>query len=217
MRQGWAQTGTLTPGSSNTVNMQQAFEDTGAYTVQFSVNGRDESGSAGTRIPKAVISWTVNGNTIHRKIDVVNGTTISGIADSVNVSVSDNSISPAALSPYDVTIMVAPGTRASVQQPPYLTGPVVALPAGAGAASQQIPQDAGITSVFVTVAPQVADGAVPEFDALVQQASGGGILKSYDPRQAEWVPLAAGTTNIVLRTGAAAPATVWSITFGIDG
>jgi len=214
-RTGWAQSGDLTPGSGQTANLQKAFEETGSYTVQFNVLGKDESATAGTRITRAQISWTVNGNLIHRFIDVVNGTSITGFADSVNVAVSDFSQGP--ISPYTVTIMVAKGSRPTTQQAPFLNAGNISLLAGAQTHTLKLPQDVGATCAFVTVVPSTPDGAIPEFDATVSHDSGQGSLKLYNPRAAQWVPLASGTTAITVSTGPAAPATLWSVTLGIDG
>jgi hypothetical protein len=215
---GWAQSGTMTPVNANSsVNLQKEFPVSGEYTVQFQVNGPDESNTAtGTRIVRASVTWAINGNPITRIIDVVNGTSISGISESVDVRVFDAS-QGTGLSPYTVIVTCSQGARPKTQQPPYLNAGNFSIAAAGGTISSKVPIGAGATCVFVTVVPSALDGAIPEFDALVSHNSGQGALKSYNPRIAEWVPLASGTTAIQLQTGPASPATTWSITYGIDG
>ncbi len=212
----WSQSGMLTPQSNGSaVQMQANFEyDPGPHTVQFLLDGPDESAVVGTRRTVAELTWSVEGNNVTRMIDVVNGTSISGTAQAVRVKVTDDS-NAAIADPYLVSIQCVKGSRTSVQQPPYLTTPQVILGAGAQFANVPVPQGAGIISVFVTV-----DGfptAIPDGSVVVRQESGGEVLKAYDPREYDWVPLASGTTFIQLRQSAASPAGFWTVTFGIDG
>jgi hypothetical protein len=214
-----SQSGTLTPGSrGSAVQLQTPFQDQSNHTVQFLIDGIDESATNATRITRADVTWSVSGNSVKRTIDVVNGTSITGTAEAVSVKVTDASTQFVGLSPYTVSIQVAKGSRPSIQQPPYLTTDLIVLPPGAGSSSVLVPQNAGAISAFVTVAPNVGVPIVSQWDVRVGHSSGNGELKAYSPIvETSWVPLASGTTRIFVSQGAAAPGTTWTVTFGIDG
>jgi hypothetical protein len=218
--------GSLVPGSQSKINFQLAYLldahkqlDPGNYTIDFSVFAPPVTDTYVVK-PKAEILWMVGGNNTRRVIDVSNGAAISGVAEGVTVNIFDESFFPAPVSnppAYNVAFQIAKGSRASIQQPPvYSLEP--SFSAGAGAISTtNLPANIGAVSVSIVVSPLVAGTSISAYDILVLQSSGTTTRKSYDPRQDQWVPLAAGADNIQILTSAACPAFNYQLTFGIDG
>ena len=220
---GWSQGTELTPGSAQFVRFLQAqFGDHGNYTVQFNVsdpNNGSNLGAGDVIRSRATIMWKVNGNPVTRVLDIADGTTITGVAESVDISAIDNSqvAVPATAKKYTVVATVAKGSRPSVQQPPRYTLPKQTVNGGV-IQSFTVPVDAGVISVMVTVAPNAVGGTIGAYQVLVHQCQNATILKSYDPRQSDFVPIMPGTTTIQVEVDAAiAQPVVVEVTFGIDG
>ena len=221
---GWSQSGKLRPGIVGPgVGLQAVFGEMGNYTVQLGLDDTYEHQALEFTRARAEVLWSVKGNTIRRLVDCVSGTSVTGTAEAVAVKITDvSSFVGAAAAEYLVSIEVAKGTRPSVERPPTLTAATFSgqsvMVAGVGTTDVEVPQNAGVISVMVTVAPDTIGTAVGAYDVLVNQVNqAGNTLRTYDPRQTDWVPLAPGCTTIVFTQGAAAPATRWSAIFGIDG
>jgi hypothetical protein len=149
---------------------------------------------------------------------VADGVSVSGTAEAVNVSVADNStFNPTTIvKPYDVTVVVGKGVRAPVQQPPTFALPRDSI-APAASSTFNVPQDAGAISVNIAIAPGLG-GTIGAYQVLAQHWAQGTPLKTYDPRQSDWVPLMPGTTQIrIVCDAALATNTLVQVTFGIDG
>lgn len=219
MKTSWSKSESLNVGDTRTVNMQRDFEVPGSYTVQFGIQNDDPTGQIVRA--QAEIIWSVDGNSVRRVVDAINGTSVSGTAEGVQVYVRDQSRAfGVGTSPYLVSIQVVQGTRPSVQQPPYLTDANIShiFNAGANSLDITVPQNSGVISLYAAVGPQVVGNPIAAYDVLVQQRSTTGfVLKTYDPRDFEWVPLSSGADIIRIAQAAGAPATRWTLTFGIDG
>lgn len=217
-KQGWSQSGNLTTGDPNgKVSLQANFApDAGYYTVQFGVSGTVTGNSYR---PVALCTFTVEGNNVVREIDVSDGATISGPGQAIRVQVTDDtSENPG--QKYGVSIQVTPGTRPTTEQPPTLFGG--RLNQTLGETSEEIPQNVGIISVFVTAIYVDGTGAVQPGPAplVVQLFDGSSHLLSqfYAGLQGAWVPVPAGASFIEFQNFGAAGGTVnvaW--TWGIDG
>jgi len=222
-KDGWAQSGEL-PGSgglspANSITLQADFPDSNNYTVQFGVVGPDESASSGERKTQAIITWAVEGNHITRRIDVVNGTSITGTAQGCHVEVVDLSFH---VNPYTVSISIAKGSRPSVQQPPYLTpNPAfIALDPGGGAGAVLVPNDAGVISIKSEVVAELLGDHLNPDDIVVQFFASAVVLKQYSPLiETGWVPLPSGTTAVRYLSffNAGTVGYLCYTTFGIDG
>jgi hypothetical protein len=220
-KEGWSASGTMICLDANrTVSLQQVFKVAGIYTVQFNIFTIDPQPDPLIPVPilaEALIEWSVSGNPIKRRVSVANGVSISGLGEGVRVTVKDVSGSATLIGVrYGIAITVAKGVRASFLRPPTLDRETISsVPAG-GTALFAIPLDAGANSVEVLVGssgafPIIADQAIQ----VIQQA-GATLFKVYDPRQENFVPLAAGATDILLTNHTAADIFA-SVTFGIDG
>jgi hypothetical protein len=245
---GWSSSGTLFTGvKGNEVKLQAIFkDDPGNYSVEFNVQlpavGNGPTSTFIYAAPEALITWTVKGNTVTRRVSVGDGVTVSGMAEGVNISVFDNSTQnnlaaaggQGAIA-YTVSIQVVKGLRPNTQQPPTLvaldprpgvflglygiivqTGADVHVP---------IPQDAGVVSVFVTAFSLAPVRGVP--------ASGAGdVSQTYDvpfgnttlvyrisdaSDQDTWTPVTPGSNAIVLQAFGVGQAITYTIMFGIDG
>ncbi len=218
---GWGLSGELTPGSiARVFSIQKSFAEASLFTVQLGIRNPNITNIVANEIIKARadISWRINGNIITRTVDCNNGIAVSGSAESVSVRVTDESIITVANKvPYDVTAIIAPGTRPSVQQPPIYTGERVRLgPVG----GSSIPVPDGAISALITVAPVVIGPTINfNYHIARQIGNGGNVLKAYMPVITDgWIPLANGCTSIAFEQGAlAADDYYYFTTFGIDG
>lgn len=208
---GWQVSGKLTMRDTlNRMQMQADFEEPGSYTVQFGTSPKVVPGAFGRKsMAKAKIIWAVEGGSVTREVSIANGTSISGVAQGVIVSVSDDTRSggpafPVGFDPtYLVNMQVVKGLRPSIERPPSLMPPdtsiggannwaqgAVSLPAGPSAtALQSFDTTSGIVSLHVSVSSS-AGTLVPMGSVLVEQGtSGGSVLQYDDPRVMDWIPL----------------------------
>lgn len=229
---GWSQNGKLTDlDPMGAVTLQANFPEAGAYSVQFAIDDPDGA----QVLTEAVIQWSVEGNTISRRVSVVNGVTVSGVGQAVRISVKD--VDPPQMGvvsqgTYGVSIQVSKGTRAASSQAPILTAfnPVngsqaFLVPTGGlgTAVTVPVPNDAGAIAVGVTVAYQSfaipPNGTpIPETVPMVLQRTASDFAKSYDPRDpgSFWVPLATGCKEILLANNGTQDL-IMNVVFEIDG
>ncbi len=223
---GWSQSGVMHTGSlTDQVSLQAKFPKAESYTVQFGIN--PSAGALAEAVQaEALISWSVEGNTVTRRVNVANGASVTGTGQAVRVVMADRTVGGTGKD-YVVSVQVAPGSRPSTQQPPTLI-PVpaffnVAPTGGVSDPVIPIPTDAGAISVFVTVTAVGPGGPVASAEGIAtvdQQISGGFTRKTYDPRTAEWVPLTPGATFLQLHNNNTVISGIhlfFSVTFGIDG
>ena len=241
---GWSATGLmLNDGKSKAAHLQVNFLATEGrpnpsknYTVQFSVGPTKTL--AGKLLqapvfPEAEIIWSVEGNSVRRVVSVVNGMSITGVGEAVSVRVYDNT--PQAFAgggfTYQVDITVAPGSRASTQQPPtlsYNTSLGLALTDTFPEQTIDIPQNAGIINYFLQWEAYVQATSQPialtSADLAVIELASAFNVKRYSvvDLKGNWIPLAPGATQLKFKAflpgGTPTP---WEIeifpTFGIDG
>jgi len=180
---GWSANGVLhTLLYNEIVNCQADFPESGNYSVEFSVSPTNPGDGSTIAQTEALITWSVEGNNVTRRLTITNGATISGVAQAVKIRVFD--VTPFAGTPkgvpYTVSIQAVRGIRADSQLPPILlphpfvddlaavpvTQPfeqgnylVTANPvpggAGNGSITIPIPTDAGVVSALVLVSPTV--------------------------------------------------------------
>lgn len=249
---GWSKSGKIkvggpTFGGDPGVNLQVDFsgykvDDVGqikrdprqrpasVYTVEFNV---DTSNIPKTPTPAtaphvhvnpvATIDFSTEGNTVRREIACVNGASISGVCDHVNVIVRDfstdsagDAVAPGTNLDYIVSILVTPGTRPAKHTPPYLAaavaGSLFSITLGPAASTTiVIPPDAGVNTIIV-----FANGTGTP---VVRQLDFGAfILAEYEPTFPEFVPLIPQAQSILLlNSGGAGTTEVMTVLFGIDG
>lgn len=225
---GWSAHGPMfTRNTSRRLSLQANFPSSEDYTVQFNVDYPPNPVAPWNPIQtEAKITWSVEGNFVQRRVSVCNGVSVTGVGQACRVEVIDTTeILGGALAPinveYGVSIQVAPGTRAPIQQPPTLNhlippnGTINIAPGGFFLVP--IPQDAGAVSVYVSVRSAAPAGPIAEGLALVSQEVPGVVTKAYDARTDEWVPLSPGATLIRLDNLTVGQTLIYSVTFGIDG
>ena len=231
-KDGWQAGGELTQNDPITdFSLQANFPESGAYTVQFTVEQAISSTAARGQLrgmTYADITWTVEGQQVRRTVAVYNGLSVTGVAQAVKVRLYDASPAGDAGRKYNAFAVCARGTRASTENPPIYEvgvsasaplGPVEVVQVGTFA-TVPVPLNIGVKSVGVVVINQ--DGtAIPDQGAVVEQRNGGAIRKAYDPRQVYWVPLSPGVDTIRLKNNMPGvdPANrlAFSVTWGIDG
>lgn len=213
------------PGATTTkeIRFQAKFAKASMHTLQFSVLDPNLTNLVNNEIirAQALITWSLGGQNILRRVDAVNGLSISGEAESVDVKITDRSVLSNVpgriILPYTVQVVAAEGTRPAEEQPPQFTGDTVNL-GPVGGSAIVVPE--GAISAWVFVAPQVLGPTLLPQDHIVRQTSRGGItLRAYSPLQVNgFVPLANGCTRLAFEQSAGQPATVQYFTaFGIDG
>lgn len=219
---GWQSFGTLTRlDGQQGVALQANFETPGEYTVQFDLQATSEVEiTNGPCRAIAEIVWSVEGNDIRRRVSVAKGMSVTGIGQGVKVVIRDVS-EGGTTAQYTVSAVVARGARSAQQQPPILEDAnIFLLPAGGGAEQIEVPQNAGVISVYVPIATSGSDRweAIPDGIVEVIHADGaGGANKRYNPLAFQWVPLSPGTLNIIVSSGTTAPELQFKPVWGIDG
>ena len=228
---GWGVRGQLTNcNESITQGLQAVFPTSGPYTVQFSK--RPNAAAVNPTVTEALIIWTTNGIQISRYITVIDGTSISGTAEAVQVTLFDKTppnipgpaANPDAGLKYDVAAVVASGVRAANSIPPVL---LLSIPSSGGRAWQfpvpaggtvniDIPQDVGARGVRVSVESPTLT-SIPEQGIIVNQMVDSTPVNGYDPRSHDWEPVT-GATSLQLRAKAGLGFSVFcTIVLSIDG
>ena len=224
LRDSWGKNGGLVVGRPvvQGLTMQADFQKVsggkgaGYWTVQFGVNPPP----GGIYSAEATITWSTSGNSTKRRISVVNGATISGTSEMVNVSVLDvtNATAFAAVvgQNYNVDMLVTPGCRPSQQQPPRLYGGSFTVNGVATSGAIPVPQDAGAISVYL-IGSKPAGTTIARGDVIVALANSIGGLSTYDWLDAQqWTALPPGTTFIDVQS-ATAGVLSFSVQWGIEG
>lgn len=228
----WSQSGNLRTGEgvnggiSCQADLGEGHGD--IYTVQFGIVLPPTTPPIIVR-PEALVTLTVNGCDVVRRISVNDGTSISGTAEKFKAKLFDSltAAMPGVLGlQYTANIQISKGVRPPVQQPPYLNPDTYTDAAGivhpyigtitiaaAATATVPIPVNAGIISTMVMVPPNTpAFASTPR----VQQVSGAGILAEYDPTLYNFVPLFPGTDRLIL-LASVGDVTDFVVLFGVDG
>jgi len=225
---GWSATGSLIarqPRETKAVQLQAVFEQSGNYTVQFSVDPKTFSGLILN--PIAEIIWSCEGNSVRRVVSVINGLSVSGMGQACKVTIYDATpgtfVFPGV--EYDVSVQVVPGVRASTQQPPTFA-PIIAGYPGIGSVILSagssivvdVPQNIGAISTYITAGASPVPVILSEADLQVVQLDSLGIfLKMTDPREMAWVPLAPSAVHLYLFNNHPTSNVLFSLAYGIDG
>lgn len=218
-------------GGSPAVRMQVGFYDprddrqrpAGLYTVQFNIDTSMILNPTYKKVnPVATVRWSVEGNTIQRKLSVVNGTSLTGVCDAVEVIVADETddivgpIIPGLVLDYDVTITVVPFPRPSSAAPPILRGTTIpiSIAGGAGPVAVPVPNDAGVNAVMVMAVGTVA--AIPT--ASQQHGTLPDVVGSWTPTEPRFIPLLPQAGRISLDNLGPPDSNVdFTVVFGVDG
>lgn len=223
--------GVLAVGRTDrSVNLQVSFYDkndnrqrpAGIYTVQFGIQTPD--GLYKKVNPTARVVWSVEGNTIQRRLSVYDGASISGVADHVAVRVTDDSQNVGAgfgllTSVYTVTVEVTPFPRPPRGMPPYLRGSddVIVVAGGGAGTNIAVPDDAGVISACAFAV--AAGGGLPRITQVA--ADPAVILARYVPAtdSSSWTPIHPQTLNLTLENVSADPLSTvtYNVLWGIDG
>jgi len=221
---GWSKTGILTALDSTKIqSLQVDFPKSEDYTIEFNLKfnqGAQPNGSTIVRA-EALIIWSVAGNDVTRRVNIGNGVSVTGVGEAVKIYMQDvtTAIGGAAAVDYEVSAQVAPGSRASVQQPPTLNpsgNPAATILGGGASVNYPIRADAGIISVNVKIATFNANTPIPDQTIHVFHEQGLVVLKEYDPRAEPWVAVAPGAQNVRVQNFGAFNIVVQAV-FGIDG
>jgi hypothetical protein len=220
LRRGWSKSGTLIANGdgAQSLTIQQVFDEASDYVIQFGLVPHTPPDTFPAIRCQATILWTVEGNTIIRKVDVGNGVTVQGCAGAVKVMITDATVLVA--SPphtYDVSINVSPGSRASTNQVPTLFEQLVTLGPGASALIV-IPQNAGIISVDVDVI-DVTDFAHTPIELQASQVAGAppGVFQWAPVLHPGFVPIVPSANLLSLVNHHSADTFHATVLWGIDG
>lgn len=238
-KKGWSVNGVLAQGvSKKRVALQAKFGKVGTYTVQFGVvhSVLEETAPCPTRI-NATITWSVEGNTVSRRISVANGTQISGTGEAVSVLVEDNTTINKLGPPdpdveYNVSVLITPGTRPSKEMPPVLLsedtdnastfagftrGTIIIAPTDQF--TFDVPEDAGIIGFYYGVVGTNIITSEYVYGRMLH--SGGAIVAEFDATPGRgyngvWNPLTPGANQIQFTNQTSQMITV-TLMFAVDG
>jgi hypothetical protein len=202
--------------------LQSTYPESAVKTVQFEVVPPELSAPAfGEFNCEAIVVWQNDSNKLSRRISVGNGATISGTGQGVTVQLQDVTAFPPGNQPYAVTVSLAPGQRASYNQPPTLLGfkDGVHVVLAAGVLVLNIPQDAGAISLEVSIGVLVF-AAMPVTGKInvVLETAVGVIFKQYDPAiETGFVPIPPNCSVVHINNFDPVNSYRIQVTFGIDG
>lgn len=239
---GWSASGKLlTTHQNKGVKLQASFPEMTNYTVQFFINNLDGSvvgGGPDRRIsrPKARIEWSVKGNTATRIVDVFDGTSLSGPAESVNVFLFDGSLSApdngiaAPDIEYFGSIQVTKGSRGGSLVPSlkainHEIGGIAGVNYGSQVVAPgeliayPIPPNSGIQSFLFTIVHPRNVALDPDDVTIGADTGAGGQQTNYVfADQGRWLPLPTGAQRIaIINDGASGTDIFTSVFFGVDG
>lgn len=221
---GWALGGPLytNTGDPNNNPVKLAvdkFDRAAVFTVQLGLN----LGDGGFPVQcEAEIVWSINSQPIRRVVSVSQGCSITGVTESINIKLYDvtplifSQGSVPSLHQYVVFGSVAPGSRAATTLPPFLRAwPTTQSLAAAGSTALAVRNNAGVVGFRLSVwATGIAGATVTMTD------SNGTIYDQYVVPPGvnnEFVPLAPGTTMVVITNNDAANPIYLSGQWAIDG
>lgn len=217
--EGWSGSSNIRAGTRQAYSIQAKFPKIGQYTVQFEIGNTPAPLGDDVFKATAEITWSVKGNGVRRLVNCANGMSVSGTAEAVSVKIIDASIldvNP----PFDYVVgaQIAPGTRASVQQPPFLEDIKYTVLPG-NTQDVLIPKDAGVISVYVATSVAVVGQSIASGAIKVEQLGGTLDLKAYDPRDGVWIPISPGADRLRLFVAGTGPVNGVKFTpvWGIDG
>lgn len=228
----------LKTGNPQPTSMQFYFQEKGAYCLEFS-----KIDNPATNLPiqaEAFITWSVGGNSVTRKVTVANGTTVQGVAESVQVSIYDVTNTNFGAAPgtpngveYEVQVGVSKGTRGSngfspIFIPSDSTGhPYYSVILSGGTLSFEIavPSEIGATTFGVEAIGFIAGPsykAIGSSSLIIIQKQNLKIVSISEFRgSGVFIPLIPGTDLIEIDFNTVpdpALTTIWvTAMFGIDG
>lgn len=219
-----AMTADLITGNSNPVASLQANDlDPGQYTVQFEITQPPDATAPFGIIfyVQALIKWKVYGQQLQRVITVVNGASITGVAEAVDVQLVDvtKDFTFVGLNnPYKVGATLSRGTRANVQQPAVLQEQKGVLLAHGVSVIFDMPSDAGVISRYITVVG--VSGAINPTDVVAQDilpAPSSDASQNYPLIQTGWVPMSSGAQGVQIVNNSSTESVLVNVFWGIDG
>lgn len=211
---GWQASGTLRAGDpvGRQVSMQANFPQADVYTVQFRAPSKTGAQCV------ALITWSVEGGSVQRTVDVGAGVSVSGVGAGVKVTISDNG-SPQSLGDYDVAVQVSRGNRASTGLPPTLrlTHTGSTLP-GIVTQSWPIPNNSGAIAFAANFFNSDDHQAPTLGQIIIECAQDSQELAVYDVSTIGpgFIPIPVGT-NLITVHSYIAKIVIYNIYLGIDG
>ncbi len=242
--EGWSASGTiLIPAGTVTtaigaVLLQANFKKAGDYTCQFNLSTILQVGTKQVIArAQAELIWSVEGNSVRRKIEVFDGTAISGTGQAVRIKITDHSLQPAGVAHADlnylVSVQVAPGTRPTETAPILLADTGIFTATGnpfnvdrafaiitATPIAINIPEDAGVNSWRLDVANTLTTAIPPVgSELIVTEGDQSNVFElgryNYDDLN-QWIPLTPGTQRIRI-SSTYATSLSGTLKFGIQG
>lgn len=230
LKMGWGTSGKLATGNtSKMVTLQADFPISETYTIEFAKTNNPASNNP--IFAEALITWSVEGNYVTRRVNIGDGVSLTGVGQAIKVQMTDATVAGRGGEPnaseYLVSCQVAPGVRPTTEQGPTLT-PQTTVPSslngggglftvGPGATVVvPISQDAGVIAMKV-MAIDTTTNTLAARGLTVKQLYAGVTVKQYDPALTDdWVPVTPGTDQIALVNHTAHTLDV-SPVFEIDG
>jgi hypothetical protein len=205
------------------VSVQSYFKNPGAYTASFTLQLVDPGTafSAALRC-EATVEWTVGGNTVTRRINVINGTSIQGLAESARIVIRDVSFPQGAGlglgQRYSVSVQIAPGGRGSFETPPLLNEALARATIFAlNTFTLPIPENIGVKSCLVMIGSATAVPIPEQSVQVFLRDQAANELCRFDPRAFAWFPILPGATVLKIDNSNPVITVFASVSFGIDG
>jgi hypothetical protein len=216
----WAKSARIDLGQD--LSAQYVFATPGYYTIQFAADTsqfRAKLGGSANLV--ADITWSTAGNQIVRRISPVNGMSISGLGEGVQVRAYTN---VQLNEPLEVILTMTEGSRPTNVQPPTYQpygSAGLSIPAS-NAIDVPIPLNVGAVAALMSVWDD--SGTPPKapltpglvyFDQRNSIVAGHPVIINWTEPM-KWVPLATGADQIHIYNAESFPVAV-NVLFAIDG
>lgn len=189
----------------------------GTYSIQFNTG---DSSLGFVPLVEATIVWKVAGQSLSRRISVLDGTIISGLAEGVSVSLKDVTMQfyavPPVPQPYDIMVTLCKGVRPTEANPPVLyTENQVQINPGFSH-SFPLPFDSGVMAYKVV---GVLDDLETNFKVAKARCSGASPVFFYYPMfDHTWIPITPGANRVIVNCdGTAVGAILMGVIWAIEG
>jgi len=201
LRTCWAQAGSLTTGDSNPFKTQRTFQAPQQLSVTINTNVGSLTAAniiEGDVYCQATVTWTINGVSIQRTVDLVSSVTLTGVADAVAVSVQD--VTAAAEGDvendtYDVSVLMAINTR-PVSPVPLIQSDLEGISGLATNAFRTYTVPVGATGVAVFAS--TFGGSAVNMRLQEETLDGSVVLLDTNVVNGAYVPLLSGAQQVVI-------------------
>jgi hypothetical protein len=204
-------------GNKNKYSLQCDSLESGYYTAQFSFHVQSNAPNDYFIRGLAEVIWSVEGNSHRRLLHVTNGSAISGSGQGVRIVLQDQSLivsEPTLPAKVTSCITLIKGIRTGLQ-PPIFTPEFPGATEPAATREFQIPYNAGINSVYFSLARDNNTDVWGNAVTIQGSYMGSTWQLGFDSFN-QWLPLPPGISVLIVTNNTANNIDVFPI-YGVEG